>query len=265
MLGIHYSMKSMEDTPSKQPATVVADDSMKGQPVRVVLDPGHGGGDGGTVVFSLLEKELVLDISMRVRRALDRDGIRAVMTRQADSDIELAERVALGRKHPGVPFVSIHLNRYKSASVRGAEVYVMDGKPVPLPVVKGYDGQKRGGAELRWTSDDSANQGFFDRRSTALANHILETMTADGDLKNRGVRQRKLFIVEYAPPPAVLIECGYLSNPSEARKYSKAAFREKVAQNIAKGIGNYLDAAENNSTYGFTRDSALSDAVLTIK
>jgi len=264
MLGIHYSMKSVEDAPT-QPVVKVADGSLKGKPVRVVLDPGHGGGDGGTVVFSLLEKELVLDLSMRVQRALERDGIRAVMTRQSDNDVELAERVALGRKHPGVPFVSIHLSRYKSPSVRGAEVYVMDGKPVPLPVVKGYDGHKIGGSELRWTSDNSTNQGFFDRRSTTLGTQILAAMTADGDLKNRGVRQRKLFIVEFAPPPAVLIECGYLSNPSEARKFSKAAFREKVAQNIADGIRNYLDAAEKNPTYGFTRESALSDAVLTIK
>ena len=231
----------------------------------MVLDPGHGGGDGGTVVFSLLEKELALDISIRVRRALERDGIRAVMTRQGDRDIELAERVALGRKHPGVPFVSIHLNRYKSASVRGAEVYVMDGKPVPLPVVKGYDSRTTGGSELHWTSENTTSQGFFDRRSTTLGTQILAAMTSDGDLENRGVRQRKLFIVEHAPPPSVLIECGYLSNPGEARKFSKAAFREKVAQNIAKGIGSYLEEAEKNPIYGFTRDSTLGEAVLTIK
>ena len=265
MLGIHYSMKSVDDAPTEDSAAVVADDTLRGEPVRVVLDPGHGGGDGGTVVFSLLEKELALDISMRVRRALERDGIRAVMTRQGDLDIELAERVALGRKHPGVPFVSIHLNRFKSASVRGAEVYVMDGKPVPLPVVKGYNGQTMGGSELHWTNDNSGNQGFFDRRSTTLGTQILAAMTSDGDLKNRGVRQRKLFVVEHAPPPAVLVECGYLSNPGEARKFSKAVFREKLAQNIAKGIASYLDAASKNPTYGFTRDSAPGEAVLTIK
>lgn len=265
MFAIHLAMKTSDEVPSPPSEVKIADDRMKGKPVRVVLDPGHGGVDGGTVVFSLLEKELVLDISMRVRRALEREGIRAVMTREADRDVELAERVAMGRKHPGVPFVSIHLNRYKSPSVRGAEVYVMDGKPVPLPVVRGYDGQKAGGSELRWTDDFSSNQGFFDRRSTTLGTHLLEAMTGDGALENRGVRQRKLFIVEHAPPPAVLIECGYLSNPGEARKFSKAAFREKVAQSIADGIRAYLDAAEKNPSYGFTRESARSDAVLTIK
>ena len=265
MFGIYQSMKPIEEFP-KEVVGENAGDGMSGDgPVHVVLDPGHGGGDGGTVVFSLLEKELALDISLRVQRALRRNGIRALMTRRSDHDVALEERVAIARKYPGTPFVSIHLNRFKSASVSGAEVYVMDGKPVPLPVVKGYDGQASGDSELHWTSGDPSSRGFYDRRSTTLGSLILDRMTEDGELNNRGLRQRKLFVVEHAPPPAVLIECGYLSNPSEARKFSKAAFREKVALDIAEGITAYLEAAADNPTYGFKRDSKPGDAVLTIK
>ena len=265
MFGIHYSMRSVSDsTVVEQRQQKKHDESQEG-PIQVILDPGHGGSDGGTVVFSLLEKELALDLSLRVRRALKRRGIHAILTREGDRDVELAERVAIGRKHPGIPFVSIHLNRFKHASVRGAEVYVMDGKPVPLPAVKGHSDPRSGSAGLQWIDDSGDNQGFFDRRGTMLAEKVITSMTADGKLKNRGVRQRKLFIVEHAPPPAVLVECGYLSNPSEARNFSKAAFRESVAESIAEGIATYLAKVEENPMYGFKRDSAPGAAVLTIK
>ncbi|QQL45180.1 N-acetylmuramoyl-L-alanine amidase family protein [Sulfuriroseicoccus oceanibius] len=235
------------------------------QPVEVVLDPGHGGDDGGTVVFSLLEKELVLDISQRVRRELARHKIRAVMTREEDVQVELPDRVAIARKHPGVPFVSIHLNRFRKPSVAGMEVYVHDGDPVPVPRAAGHDSGAKGG-ELQWLNDgDGERNTFYDRRSTTLAHLILDAVTTETKLNDRGVRQKNLFVVKNTPPPSVLVECGYLSNPNDARKFAKAAFRETVAKAIARGIMEFLEGSKTDPTYGFDRTGELGNSVLTVK
>ena len=92
---------------------------------RVVLDPGHGGRHGGTVVGDLHESDITLDIAHRLRELLEADGLDVVMTRRHDTEVELADRVTFANQNRGDVFVSIHVNWLVTRAVRGVETYYL--------------------------------------------------------------------------------------------------------------------------------------------
>lgn len=206
----------------------------------VIVDAGHGGEDGGTVVFGVKEKDITLDLALRLERALVQRGIRVEMTRRDDRTMSLADRVALAHRNPGAVFVSLHVNRFASPKVRGAEVYITTPEaPVTLRLEPGDKGRP-----------------YRDGRSAELGRRILEEISVGTGLPVRDTRESRLYVTREAPSPSVLVECGYLSNPADAMVLSKADGRRKIAQAIATACDRFFRESRANRLLGWSPASA---------
>jgi N-acetylmuramoyl-L-alanine amidase len=176
----------------------------KTRPV-VVIDPGHGGKDVGAIgVGGIHEADIILSISQQVARILEQRGIQVVMTRDSDYFVDLAPRVVIAKRVDADVFVSIHANAIDNRpDVNGLETY--------------YFGN---GAVLART----------------IHNSILQSL----DINNRGVRRARFFVLRNNPMPAVLVETGYVTSPSESRRLTDPAYQSQMAAAIARGILQYL-------------------------
>jgi len=174
--------------------------------VEVVIDPGHGGSDGGTAVFGLVEKDLVLDIGKRLANRLRERGINCELTREDNRWVSLSDRVEVTREYGSPIFVSLHLNRFEMSQISGAEAYITEAPET---------------AEA----------------TRAFAAELLLALEERCGVRNRGVRNRRMVVTrELNDQIAVLLECGYLSNPVEAWKFSRHEFRQQVADALADVI-----------------------------
>jgi len=166
----------------------------------VIIDPGHGGKDGGCVWHGLVEKKLCLDTALRLERLLKAKGLRVVMSRRSDEHVELEERAVIANRYSKAVFVSIHFNASKDRNISGMEIF--------------------------YRSDSGKT----------LARKILRSMDQNLIGVNRGVFLGDLSVLRRTLMPAVLIECGYLSNRTESQRCGTAAHRQRLAESIASGI-----------------------------
>jgi len=164
----------------------------------VVIDPGHGGMDSGVARNHLQEKNLALDVALRLRPKLNAAGFNTVMTRTTDVFIPLETRAAISNAHSDVFFVSIHFNDSPKRSIHGATVYYHS--PVAAPIAQ------------------------------AIANS-LGTITT-----NRGILTARFRVLRKNRYPAVLVECGFISNRAEAARCASPDFREALSARIAQAI-----------------------------
>ena len=196
----------------------------------VVLDAGHGGKDPGTMSRSgYKEKDLALDIILRVKAHLAAAGVRVVLTRDADRFWELEDRPYLAARGAGDLFVSIHMNSALSRSVQGIETFVTAAENCP-PTAE----SKLGG---RYPAVPN-NQ--FNHSNTVLGNQLQRAVVGITRAVDRGLKHARFVVLRNSAMPAALIECGFLSNAQEAQKLATPSYRETVALGIAQGILNYL-------------------------
>lgn len=195
----------------------------------VVLDPGHGGRDtGGRSESGLLEKDLVLDISRRVRAHLADNGFQVRMTRNTDTYLPLPERTERARNWTADLFVSIHLNTASNPDAQGAESFVL--------TAEGRNSTQDTGARPA----DLRHQGNEHNAANvvlgyAVQRRLLES-TGNAD---RGLRRARFAVLRDAPCPAVLVECAFLSHHKEEQRLREIAYRERIAKGIAQGIMDY--------------------------
>ena len=196
----------------------------------VVLDAGHGGKDPGTTSRSgIKEKDVALDIALRVKAHLAAAGIRVVMTRDIDRFWELEDRPYLAARGGGDIFVSLHMNAAASRTVQGIETFVTAAENFPPT------------AESKLTGKYPAvpnNQ--FNHSNTALGNQIHRALVGITRAEDRGLKRARFVVLRNSAMPAALVECGFLSNPQEGQKLSTPSYRETVALGIAQGILNYF-------------------------
>jgi N-acetylmuramoyl-L-alanine amidase len=167
----------------------------------VVIDAGHGGhDDGATSRYGGREKDATLDVAMRLRPKLEAAGFQTVMTRSSDTFIPLDTRARISNRGHNVIFVSIHFNDSPRSHVHGSEVY------------------------------------YKSRCSSRIASNILSQVSAIPGGTSRGIRTANFRVLKKNQYPAVLVECGYLSNPLEGRRCSNGAYREQLATAISRGI-----------------------------
>jgi N-acetylmuramoyl-L-alanine amidase len=166
----------------------------------VVIDPGHGGSDPGAVRGSIKEKHLALDVSQRLEGCLRYNGIRTIMTRRSDSTLSLSARAKIANRYPRAIFVSIHFNASKRRSASGMETFYMSdkGKRLAASVQRSLDNRVPG--------------------------------------KDRGWNEENFKVLRATQGTAILVECGFISNPSEAQNCASWAHRQKVASAIARGL-----------------------------
>jgi N-acetylmuramoyl-L-alanine amidase len=172
-----------------------------GLSTTVVIDAGHGGYDrGGIPGQRIPEKEMTLDVAQRLKKILAADDYRAVMTRESDVFVPLGTRVAIANSYRNAIFVCVHFNSARRAGADGIETY------------------------------------FYGRDSLPLASAVHHFVAGGAPSPNRGVRRRGYYVLRKARVPAVLVECGFLTNPTEAAYISKSSYRQKLAEEIAAGI-----------------------------
>ena len=172
-----------------------------GSPVTVVIDAGHGGYDrGGIPGQRIAEKDMTLDVAQRLKNVLSISGYRVVMTRSTDVFVPLGGRVAIANSYRNAIFVCIHFNATGRSGASGIETY------------------------------------FYSRESLPLASAIHYYVTGGAPSANRGVRRRGYYVLRRTSIPAVLVECGFLTNPTEAAYAQSVSYRQKLAEEIAAGI-----------------------------
>ena len=198
----------------------------------VVIDAGHGGVDGGTQGFGVLEKRVALATARAAERELRRRGVRVVMTREADVTLSLDERIAFANEREAAALVSVHFNfTTASPAVRGVETYYSDPKDLSAQAAV---------AAIRGVPVDHAAVAAA---STSLADAIRSGNTRHADPPDRGTRNRpELAVTRRTRCPAVLVECAYLSNRADAARSATPEWQAKLAQGIADGVEAWLAA-----------------------
>lgn len=200
------------------------------KPVRsVLLDPGHGGHDRGAVNRYGTEKSYNLSIALEVQRLLREAGLRAELTRSTDRFIPLEARPAMARRlGEGAIFVSIHCNASSQtvSAATGYEVFTLTPRGAP----NSHD------SYLTRRSFSSESGHRFDNANQALAGAIYHAMLGRLPMFDRGMKRARFAVLRRAVTPAVLVECGFMSNPRDAMKLDSPAWRKRLADSIARGI-----------------------------
>jgi len=193
-------------TPAQQRRVVVRESERPS--TVVVVDAGHGGHDRGGIAGQRVSESMMnLDVALRLRSVLQSYGYRVVMTRDSDVFIPLGGRVAIANSYRDAIFVCIHFNATPRRSASGIETY------------------------------------FYSSQSLPLASAIHYYVAGGAPSANRGVRRRGFFVLRRTTIPSVLVECGFLTNPTEAQYAQNSAYRQKLALEIAHGIQNRSSVA----------------------
>lgn len=194
----------------------------------VVLDPGHGGQDSGARGGrGVEEKRVVLDIARRLRTHLVAAGVKVYMTRESDRFIELDERARRAGRWGADAFISIHLNSAGNASAAGTETYAL--------AAAGYSSTAGGLSNL------SQPGNRFEAANGMLAYQVQKAITARVGSADRGVKRSRFLVLKEAPCPAILVECGFVSNRREEERLLTEDYREALALGLARGTLNYLN------------------------
>ncbi len=213
---------------------------------KVVIDPGHGGKFRGTRGRNgLTEKQVVLDIALKLRDLLKAKGIKVIMTRETDQHLasnlneDLNRRVAIAnREHPDL-FISIHANWFKKPSVRGFEIYYSNNKPAPnyRQLMK-----SKMGSNGPLSSDIAkvlayALKDEYKKQTLDLAKEIQKSfkpLTLD-----RGIREKSFRVIKGTQCPSILLEVEYMSNKEGCQDLGRDSYRARVSEKICQGILNF--------------------------
>ena len=171
----------------------------------IVIDPGHGGNDTGAMRGNTLEKDLTLDIALKLRKVLKEKGFnKVIMTRTSDTTLSLADRVRIANDYNADLFVSIHINSSVKSEINGIETHYYSDR--------GYD----------------------------VAKVIHKELISNISATDRGLFKSKFYVINHTEAPAVLLELGFISNEQEKNLLTSERRQTDSAQAIADGIVNYL-------------------------
>ena len=174
---------------------------------KVFIDPGHGGYDNGAVQNGVLEDEINLQISKKIEAKLKAKGVQVKMSRYDDTYLSLTDRTRMANNWGSDIFVSIHQNSATSSSANGIETYYYSPR----------------------------------QDSKELASEIQTDLIQSTNAVNRGVKTANYAVIKTASMSSSLVECGFVSNPTEAKKLSSSSYQDKVAEGIVNGIMEYLE------------------------
>ncbi len=225
---------------------------------RIVIDPGHGGTDLGTVGHSgLQEKDLVLDIAQRLGKLVsERSSAEVIYTRTDDRFVALQTRSALANSMHADLFVSIHANSSADRSVRGVETFYMDPRSADrMRFVRGANDE--GVGEPRAVSAKIAAS----RRLAATVQHALyrRLAAADPRLRDRGAKAGSLVVLLGPNMPSILSEISFVSSPTEERNLKNPTYRDRIAEALYRGIKTYVSRTAIRKSYAVNRASGRND------
>jgi N-acetylmuramoyl-L-alanine amidase len=216
---------------------------------KIVIDPGHGGHDTGTIgPDGLLEKDLVVDVGRRLGKLLEtRLGAEVIYTRKDDTFIPLETRTAIANQEQADLFVSIHANSSRDPNARGVETYYLNftSSPDALEVAARENAvSEKSIHELGDLVKKIALKEKIEE-SHEFASNVQEALHSGLAMKNSGIRDRGVkkapFIVLIgANMPSILAEISFVSNPSDERKLQTPEYRQRIAESLYRGISKYV-------------------------
>jgi N-acetylmuramoyl-L-alanine amidase len=215
--------------------------------LTVVVDAGHGGSDPGAIgPGGLREKDVTLAVARDLERRLVARGFRVVMTRQGDRAVSLEERTALAEGAGGDVFVSIHVNAAPRSAANGIETYYLDrtNERHTLRVAarengvppSALDPLQRAVAGLRISEVGTSSAALA---RTVHGELIRGVRSAFGSVSNLGVKQGPFHVLFLSGAPSILVEVGFLTHRSEAKRLATDWYRKVLAEHIARGLAEY--------------------------
>nr|WP_228039515.1 N-acetylmuramoyl-L-alanine amidase [Dolichospermum sp. LEGE 00240] len=197
--------QQLPDLKPRQPRTTPRRDLRQGK-IVVIIDPGHGGKDSGAIgIGGVLEKDVILPISKRIAKVLERNGIQVIMTRDSDYFVTLPGRVTMAQRANADLFVSIHANSAGASrpEVSGLETYHYDSGLTLAQIVH---------------------------------SKILQSL----NVRDRKVRKARFYVLRKTSMPSILVETGFLTGRDDVAKLRTSAYQNQMAEAIAQGILQYL-------------------------
>ena len=216
---------------------------------RIVLDPGHGGWDLGTVGRQgLLEKDLVLDVTQRLGKLLQaRLGSEVMFTRTDDTYLPLDQRADFANQTQADLFVSVHANYSSSAAARGVETYYTNlfSAPGSREVEKHEDGTSAKLTPVSLSAGELHEKIEESRRLAASVQRSLyATLAANSsDIRDRGIKDSAFAVLTGTTMPAVLTEISFVSSPADEHNLQSATYRQQIAEALYQGIARYQEAS----------------------
>jgi N-acetylmuramoyl-L-alanine amidase len=229
---------------------------------RIVIDAGHGGHDTGTIgPTGLMEKDLCLDVALRVGKLIERrlPGAEVIYTRDDDKFVPLEQRTAIANQARADLFLSVHANSSQDRKARGIETYYLnftDSRDA-MEVAARENALSENAVHNLQDIVKKIAQNDKIEESRDFAGNIQESLATrvanlnHGD-RDRGVRKAPFVVLIGANMPSVLAEISFLSNPSDERWLKKPANRQRVAEGLYHGIERYLQST-NSLTYNQSR------------
>lgn len=269
-LVIDLPHSTKESTSASKPAgkTTTSKDMssvQRAQEVLIVIDPGHGGEDPGSIGPSRrkYEKDAVLSISHKIAAQLNATpGIKTRMTRKGDYFVNLNRRVAIARENDAHLLISIHADAFTSPKPRGGSVFVLNTRRANTEIARWVENHEKqsellggsGNAFVTKTKDRNVNQTLLDlqfshsqKEGYKLATDILSEMGRVAHLHNDKPINTSLAVLRSPQIPSVLVETGFISNPTEEKLLFQRAHQDKLAQAITQAVVKYL---KNNPPEG---------------
>jgi N-acetylmuramoyl-L-alanine amidase len=216
---------------------------------KIVIDPGHGGHDTGTIgPDGLLEKDLVVDVGRRLGKLLEtRLGAEVIYTRKDDTFIPLETRTAIANQEQADLFVSIHANSSRDPNARGVETYYLN-------FTSSADALEVAARENAVSEKSIHELGDLVKKialkekieeSHEFASNVQEALhsglaSKNSGIRNRGVKKAPFIVLIGANMPSILAEISFVSNPSDERRLQTPEYRQRIAESLYRGIAKYV-------------------------
>lgn len=247
----------------------------------IVIDPGHGGRDPGALGSFSYEKNITLAVSLKTGELIERNisNVKVIYTRKTDTFVELADRANIANKNKADLFISIHANWHRLSSTYGAETYIMghhkDQQNLEVAMKENEVILLEKDYSTRYEGFDPKSpesyiiftlmQSAFFEQSTNLASKIQNQFREQVKRYDRGVKQAGFWVLYMTTMPSVLIELGFISNPSEEKYLNSKQGQDDLAMAIFNASRDYIEEVDKKSGISAIKLESKTDSVASVK
>ena len=243
------SLSKLSDNLAKAVKVDIRNEKEKWEFKTIVIDAGHGGKDPGAVGYrGTKEKDIALDVAKRLEKKLSKNmKVKIVMTRDEDIFLRLSERTKIANENNGSLFISIHTNAAEDRRASGFETFLIgqnkNEAAVRVAARENAVLELEGSTGKKLTDEDlikaTIAQSAFASKSELFASLVQKEIKKRVQSKDRGVKQAGFYVLMGASMPNVLVELGFISNPSEEKKLRSPQYRDQLATAIYRAVEQY--------------------------
>ena len=227
---------------------------------RIVIDPGHGGHDPGAQSHGLVEKDLVLDVALRLEKLLaSTPGVEVVLTRRTDEFIPLEERTAIANRENADLFLSIHANASRNPKAGGIETYFLNFASNPDAEQVAARENSASGHAMHDLPDIvkaiTLNNKLDESRdfATMVQREMVKRASASRQVRDLGVKQAPFVVLIGAGMPSILAEISFVTHAQERKLLNTPAYRQKIAEALFQGVRRYQQSLKAVRTVAATK------------